>query len=549
MKPHLPIALLAALMGCFVAHAVEIPNDYQQISLRSEGDLNAYTINSAKGKYAFLLESDLAFSTSTNETWTDSTPLVDGGNLLFTSADGFDLRALSFSNGANSVFYQPTTLTFDTLSNLTIKGQSGAPAVDLGEFGKLYIRNVNDGVDNPNVADVLFSGNSMKPDANSDYHGSIVSSGDDTIIDISYNGDVVFSGNTATSGGGAIELAYVGVLNINHNADVTFSANTARSGGAIMAYDGEININNNADVTFSGNTADGPGGAIEGIGREITININNNTDVTFSANTASSGGAIDSIDGEINIKNNADVTFSGNTATWNGGAIVAYDGVVNITDNSDVTFSGNTANCWHGGAIEAGEVNINNNADVSISGNSVFLSARGGATTYSGGGIMSWNVSINNNGEVSISGNSVDSTADSSSDSCGGAIYSRESLSICNNGDVGISGNFVSATDTSKGGAIYSEGSLSIVGNDSVTFSKNYERLGDAYRLRSIYMSPYSNGDNLVLAAKSGGHITFYDSIYMNYRSGATVSFNADYEDANGVTQAVSRTTYYISVG
>ena len=94
------------------------------------------------------------------------------------------------------------------------------------------------------------------------------------------------------------------------------------------------------------------------------------------------------------------------------------------------------------------------------------------------------------------------------------------------------------------GGAIYTTGTLSITGNSSVTFEKNYEKTTTSnsnptytYRLRSIYLMPNSAEDSLIIAAKTGGHITFHDSVYMLFCSGTTVSLNADYTDADGITQ------------
>ena len=99
------------------------------------------------------------------------------------------------------------------------------------------------------------------------------------------------------------------------------------------------------------------------------------------------------------------------------------------------------------------------------------------------------------------------------------------------------SSSYYSISDNSSyyyGGAIYSTGSLSIVGNESVVFEKNYEKYGSTYRLRSLYMDTNSS-DKLILSAKTGGHITFYDSVYKC--SYGTVSFNADYTDEDGITQ------------
>ena len=407
MKLHLPLVLLSALLGAFVVQAVEIPDDYEQIDLWAPSYLDDYTANTADDKYAFILWTDVNFTPTTNPTWTSSAPLVKGGNLLFTTADGYAPRALSFSNGTYSVFEHPTSLTFDTLSNLSINGQSGLAAVNLDTSGKLYIRNVNDDVES--TEDVVLSHN----------ESAIFASGSSSVIGISDNGVVSIRDNYSSAGDRAI---YSG---------------------------GSLNINNNEEV-----------------------NICSNTVYNFGYN--SRGGAI----------------------------------------------------------YSTGSVSINNNEGVSIRGNSInSYESRGGAI-YSTG-----SVSINNNeGGVSISGNS----ATGGSFSRGGAIYSTGRVSINNNeGGVIISANSAKYGPAySRGGAIYSTGSLSIVGNDSVIFEKNYEKTNSgSYLLRSIYMRPSSTYSLFDLAAKTGGHITFYDSVYMDIGSGATIMFNADYQDVNGVKQ------------
>ena len=460
MKPHLPIFLLLSLLGTFAAQAVEIPDDYEQIDLWTPSYLNDYTSNTEEDNYAFILWTDVAITPTTNPTWTSSTPLVTGGNLIFTTAEGYDPVALSFGGGQSTVFEQPASLTFDTLSTLTISNQTGSQvggAIDLGTTGSLSIRNVNDGIDNPDKADVIFSSNKSSNKDTGLYGGSIYANGANTSIDITGNGDVLFQKNSTSS--------------------------SATYGGAIYST-GTVNINNNADVTFSGNYAFSThttcGGAIYSTG---TVNINNNTGgVTFSGNYASTnyfshGGAIYST-GTVNINNNTGgVTFSGNYAS--------------VTASTHSSF---------GGAIySTGTVNINNNT-----------------------------------GGVTFSGNYASSSRNSS---FGGAIYSTGTVNINNNADVTFSGNYATAYSSflSDGGAIYSKGSISLAGNDSVTFEKNYEKTGSIYRLRSIYMDQ-RGGQNLTLSAKTGGHITFYDSVYMGGTL-APVNFNSDYQDADGVTQ------------
>ncbi len=210
-------------------------------------------------------------------------------------------------------------------------------------------------------------------------------------------------------------------------------------------------------------------------------------------------------------------TLSGLSFTsYKNSAISTFDNLViqNVTDgvvdseNPDVLFTGNSSSSYGGAIYASSGVSITGNGDVLFTGNS--SSSVGGAIyTYSG-------VSITRNGDVLFTGNSA---------SYGGAIEAS-SVSITGNGDVTFSGNSASS---SYGGAIYAfSGDVSISGNETVCFEKNYERENSTYRLRSIYA-----GGNLNLSAKTGGHITFHDSVY----NGGTTALNADYTDADGKTQ------------
>lgn len=458
MKLHLPITLLNALLGAFIAQAVEIPDGYEQIDLWTPSYLDDYTSNASTDSYAFWLYTDLSFTPTTSTKWSSAAPLVKGGNLIFTSADGYAPLALSFSDGKSTVFEQPSNLTFDTLSNLVFANQVGSGnggAIDLSTNGNLNICKVIGG--ESDFADVIFADNKIS----SNYGGAIYANGTNTKINISDNGDVAFyrnSGNSASYGGA---IYSTGSINLSDNKKVDFTDNTAANGGAICSS-GNLFLNKNYSVAFSQNY---------GVG--------------------SQGGAIYSSGNISIVENLSDVIFSGNYV------------------KNDLTT---------GGAI------------------------------YSSGSI---DIS-SNKGVVSFIGNNSYSTYYSSQ---GGAIYSSDDITVSNNAEVIFSKNFTYASKAdsgysygwatpqyyyyfySYGGAIYSTGSLVIEGNDCVVFEKNYESYAGSVRLRSLYMSPNSSNDKLSLAAKSGGHITFYDSLYMGNYSGATVSFNADYEDEDGVTQ------------
>ena len=350
--------------------------------------------------------------------------------------------------------------------------------------------------------------------------------------------NLTFSTITDNEAAISVENGTLTITNVNDGqsdtVDVLFKdiKNTSYSGGAILAS--TVTISHNGNVSFSGNSSysyydDSHGGAIYA----STVTISNNGDVSFSGNSSSSsssyyfscGGAIYAKH-DVTISRNGNVSFSDNSADGYGGAIVADadNGDVTISNNGDVSFSGNSASAASssscGGAIYATTVTISNNSDVSFSGNS---SSSSSYDSY-GGAIEASTVTISNNADVSFSGNS----ASADDYSYGGAIDAY-TVTINNNADVSFSGNSASADDESYGGAIYAYSGLTIQGNDSVLFEKNYENNNGAYRLRSIY----SDG-GMTLSAKTGGNITFYDSVY----TAGDTTFNSDYTDAEGNTQS-----------
>lgn len=434
MKPHLPIAILTTLFSAFSissVRAVDIPADYEQVDLWTPGYLDDYTASDATAKCAFILWSDTAFTPQTNTTWTDSQSLVTGREHIFTTAEGYPPASLSFTGGSSTVFEQPSSLVFDTLSHVNISNQTGnsnGAAINLGTSGKLTIRNVDDGMKNLEVADVVFSENKLSAGSTL-YGAAIYANGTNTTIDVSYNGSISFSDNTIS---------------------VSSAASCSCLGGAIFSTN-QIIFNNNDKISFEKNSC--------------TVKVRNTyTSGAQSHSSTAQGGAIFS-NSSLSLSNNTNVSFIGNSSS------------------SDTACSAVTV-----------------------------------------------------------------ATANSSA--YGGAIYSTETVAVCNNLNVTFASNSASSyasaggfqgyshqNSNSYGGALYSTGSLTITGNDSVIFEKNYEKQQSTYRLRSIYIAPDSDSDSLVLSAKTGGYITFYDSVCMDYYSGATVSFNADYNDANGVSQ------------
>ncbi len=371
--------------------------------------------------------------------------------------------------------------------------------------------------------------------------GSAIYGGTDSTISLSDNGELSFIGNT----GRAIDAGLRSNLSLSDNGTVTFTGN---SGGAISGADRSyIILSNNGTVSFSENTAD-MGGAIFG---EYRIDLTDNEKVTFSGNSAtngtntkSGGGAIWGMAG-VQIKNNSEVAFSGNSTKGLGGAIWVQ-GYIQLLDNEYVTFSNNSASKG-GGAIgvSGSPITLSNNGVVTFSGNAAtnnggaiyaatkvitisdnkhisfyknFVTYTGTNDLYGGGGaIRAGNtLALRNNETVTFSENTATLN--------GGAICGDYYVSLYDNGTVTFSGNLAK-----NGGAIYADLDLAIRNNDSVLFAGNVEKSGSNYLLRSIYAT-----SNVTLSAAEGKSITFRDTMYID--SGATVSFNADYVDAEGVT-------------
>lgn len=426
MKLHLPLVLLSALLGAFVVQAVEIPDDYEQIDLWTPSYLDDYSTNTADDKNAFILWTDVAFTPATNPTWTSSKPLVTGGNLIFTTAEGYDPVALSFSGGQYQVFSDISSLTFKKLSAVKISNNK-------------------------------YSYTSTNGTSNSTAGGSVIKGTKLTLN----NSDVIIKQNSASS-------------------NVTGSAYRVRSycyGGALHLT-GAITIDTNSRLQFENNT------------------------ISATADSTYRGGS----------------TYISNQGT---GYSYAYGGAIYSTTSFTIS----------GSDIKA----IKNAAKADYG-----ASARNGETYAYGGAFYGQTILLEQNTHISFEQNYAEAKGrsywsyDPAGNAKGGAIYAT-SLKLNNNSIVSFENNYVNATDSytsnangaSFGGAIYAQ-TLSIQGNDSVSFEGNYETDSSGTRNRSVYVE-----STLSLSAKTGGTITFFDSIY----GGSNASFNNAYVDADGQTQ------------
>ena len=195
------------------------------------------------------------------------------------------------------------------------------------------------------------------------------------------------SGNSATSGGGAIFNNNAGTLTLTNS---TVSGNTAFYGGGIYNNAGILILTNS---TVSGNSATDFGGGIFSDGGTLTL-----TSSTLSGNTA--GGAGGGIYNELGTLTLTNSTVSGNRAAYGGG--ISNQGTLALTNS---TVSGNSATS-SGGGIFNNNLGILTLTNSTVSGNSA--SSAGGISFWPGNTADLTNTIIagNTNSDCSLSPNS-----------------------------------------------------------------------------------------------------------------------------------------------
>ena len=512
MKLRLPSRLVQALLTtCAAALSsttsayADVPQGYTPVIITDIDQLANYT----KSNYiAFIISSAITDNAyrmkGAHQYWTDDVPRTHV--LTFTEIESAsDGGALSLSTELIAEHLQELNFS----QNVSTSSKGGA----ISGYSTSCTITFNDN------GSVTFSGNSASSDGGAIYgHSS-------STITLNDNDSVKFSGNSAVgdyAAGGAIYAHTSSAIALSGNENLTFSENTASTyGGAICggyfygSSSSVITISDNGSVTFSGNSATGSssdGGAIFVAG---TLNLTDNGSVTMSGNSASfHGGAISgySSSGTITIIGNETVTFCENSAS-SGGAIYAA-GTLNLTDNGSVTMSGNSAS-FHGGAISG----HSSSSAITISGNETVTFCENSAVgDYAGGGAIYAYTSST----ISLSGNETVTFCENSTSKYGGAIYGDTSsaISLGGNKSVTFSGNSV-VGDYAYGGAIYGHSSSTITlrDNETVTFSGNFAVDDHAY----------------------GGAIYGYTSSTITLSGNEIVTFRGNYERVSDESSATYR--------
>ena len=470
MKPHLPLSLITALLLSMpMAQAVDIPSAYKQIEL-----------------------------------WKPSS-LKDGSTLNGDYTNNTEKEAYAFLLCDDIDFTPQTKHTWTTEKPLIKGGQLLFTSASSLETKELSFR---DGHNRAFSSPASLAFDTLRKLSFTDF------------LTATYDGDNTIYLSTNTS----LSISHV-TDNDDETADVIFSDNhtTRKQGAAIKTgVDASIDLHDCGGVLFSGNqnnsTGDAESGAIYSRG---TISFCDNHSLTFRDNSArtrafgsysgwyaASGGAIRT--DAMQLAGNTYITVSGNCAEAVdiralGGAIHAQ--LFTLRDSTSVIFQRN-----HAAANTEGHSNFSYGSIKGL--------ARGGALYANQAAFTAISELL------LFDNNSVYNPYEAK----GGALYGND-ISLTLNHMVVFSENKAEKNSTASGsaacgGAIYATTVLNILGNDSVCFEKNYEQSATVYRLRSLYAEVA-----LSLSAKTGGDITFYDSVYV----GSRTTLNADYQDAEGV--------------
>ena len=166
---------------------------------------------------------------------------------------------------------------------------------------------------------------------------------------------------------------FVDSSNLSINGSITFSGNSAWRGGGVNAKN-RSNVYIHDNTTFSGNSATLDGGGVT-VWDSSKVYISGNT--TFSGNLASEHGGGVSAGGSSSVTISGNTTFSGNIAKYNGGGVETRLRC-NVYIRENTTFSGNSA------GEDGGGVSAQYSRNMYIGGNTTFS---GNSAGRDGGGV------------------------------------------------------------------------------------------------------------------------------------------------------------------
>jgi hypothetical protein len=324
----------------------------------------------------------------------------------------------------------------------------------------------------------------------------------------------IFTGNTASRAGGAIEdrsgsgtsrltlstmtgnstgpapgngggVHITGASNLVVRGGSYTSNTAAREGGALWNGAGimvitDANISNN---TASGPAADDGGGGVFNNGGELRIfagtTINNNV---ADGASGSGGGVFNAVGGTLRV---VEADISGNTANRAGAGIEDASGTGTAFTVTDATINNNEVFTSPG---NGGGIHISGDGSLSVSGGTI----NGNIAGAEGGGI--WN----NAGTTVVSGTVIDGNTASGDDADqgGGGLFNNDAggTMIVNKGTV-ISNNTATGTSGSGGGILNTAGGTLEL-DDVVVMKNTANRAGGG-------IEDASGGETLVVIART----------------------------------------------
>lgn len=411
------------------------------------------------------------------------------GVVLFDGCDNISFANNSAIGGAVA---KASSLCFEDCANVSITNNSANSGVITGD---LHIKGCSGTIAIRNNQATKTSGAALS--------GVLVCNNNE--------GKIIFESNVAISSG-AIYSSTRDVYSFYNNSELIFrnNKNLEYLGGA-FSVQSAISFDKNDNVIFSGNQAYTGGGAIfSGGAYGLTcVSFTGNSNVTFEDNHAievygygsgSTGGALSV--GSLLISSNTNVSFLHNSATIHGGAISSTSGSFAIFEkNESLSFVGNNGG-KEGGAIWAPNIVFSENSTVVFSEN---FAAKGGAVY----GVSHSDVKFENNGLVKFSSNEATEGAaiyiphnafmtlslqnndtllfENNKADAGAAIYAHDGvITISDNSRVQFIGN-VSSHGASAIMAYDSSGApvLKIVDNGVVEFVSNVQKDGASYAVRA----------------------------------------------------------------
>lgn len=237
-----------------------------------------------------------------------------------------------------------------------------------------------------------------------------------------------FTGNTASSKGGAIYAYYSELENIVRIVRLksgVFSENSAPRGGALALGKGDA-VSTGAKVEIG------------------NVTFENNTALHTSSGKYGYGGAVH-IDNASTVNVYGSATFADNTADENGGAVYATKQslfTANVETGKTVTFRGNVVNNGNGGAI------YNSNSVITLAANGGAVLAENNVATAGNGGAFA----VHSQGTLKLYG--VTAQNNTATAGNGGALYVYGASAVVGDETYTAVSTF-SGNQAEKGGAVY----------------------------------------------------------------------------------------------